>query len=267
MADADDDLKSVLAAMAKRMDEMAAQLGDVAKASKASAEYAEELKARVDKVEANNKSLKAEKLDAVGEAKAALAKIAELGGDQAIAALLSLKAEAENTPALKRLADGDLAGFLEEATKPQREALQQRIAQAESQLGTLATERDQARQQRDSALLDSIVTREAGRARVQASALQDVALRVKASFKVQGDAVVDDAGKPVDLGAWFAERQGDSAHWWPPSSGGGAGGAGGRILRPTEPHVLTAEQARDPERYQRAHEAATKAGTNVVIVS
>jgi hypothetical protein len=251
--------------VSERLEKVTGQLAELAEASRISTAYVDDLKERLGRVELNNKSLKAEKNDAASEAKAALAKLQELGGEQVIAALLQLRASADHSPAMQHLASGNLGEFLSEITRPQREALELRINETEARASAAAAERDAARQQRDSARLESMVSHEASLARVRASALADVQLRARTSLSIREDAVVDAAGKPVDLRQWFMDRSHDSDHWWPANEGGGATGYRGAGSG-AQPHTLTRAQASDVGTYERARADAARSGASVSIV-
>jgi hypothetical protein len=126
-------------------------------------------------------------------------------------------------------------------------------------------------------LIDAGVAEASTKVGVRPTALQDIKLRARSVWRMEEGKPIpkkDDgtiiygkkATEPITFEEWVVSLQPDAPHLFEPSRGSGAPAGGGQRGAAGGGVRLTREEARDPQVYRAAKEAAEKAGGAVQIV-
>lgn len=185
--------------------------------------------------------------------------------DEMLEQLMALKKEADKHRDKKLIDQGKVDELIAERVAAMKK-------EYDKNLGNLTKERDALKSVAERAMVDNALSAAAVKARVRNSALQDVLLRGKMVFRLDGEKVVAvDGDKPrfgkngeaLGMEEWVETLREDAPHLFESSTGGGANGSSGS--RAGNGIVLTREQARDPRQYRAATEQAKKEGKEVMI--
>ena len=189
-------------------------------------------------------------------------------------AVRTIMSRLENDEEAKLLAEGKTDAVIERRTErlkadhqKQLEKLQQAIAERDQKLeGTTG--------QVKRLMVEGNLRQAAAELGLVPSAIEDALVRALNVFRVddEGKLIAEENGStaygkdgknPLTPAEWLETMKDKAPHWFPAPSGGGAGGGSGR----GGSHTLTREQARNPQVYRAAKEAAEKAGATLQIVS
>lgn len=178
--------------------------------------------------------------------------------------------EQHKKEAEKKLIDaGEVDKLFEQRTTGLKKEYETKIADLEGKLGSTTTHLEKL-------LVDSTVAAVAQKLGVRPSALDDVLLRARSSFKVEnGQAVPYDANgnviygadtKPMKVEDWMKDLAGKAPHLFnEPQGGGTKPGAGSGPG--AQAYTLTRAEAQDVAKYRRAKEAANKAGLALPVIT
>jgi hypothetical protein len=234
-------------------------VGDVAKLSKAlESERAGSgtLKQEIAKLKDQFKDVDPEK------ARAALAKLQELED--------------------KKLLDaGEIDKLIAQKTERMQADFSNQLKAKDDLIAKVTGERDGLQGSLKKLRLDGQIREIAGKKHVKPEAVADVLARFTilgvdgTLWDMDGDKIVakkdgnirygKDASQPMTFDEGFELLQKEAAHLFEPSTGGGATNSTSRVVGNL--HVISAEQARDPQQYQAAKAAADKAGRQLSIAS
>jgi hypothetical protein len=125
-------------------------------------------------------------------------------------------------------------------------------------------------------LIDSSLTAAATKARVRATALEDVLLRGRQVWRLDGDTpkpmkgdgtviIGNDGKNPLSVEEWLGSLQQSAPHLFEASTGSGTDSNGGSFAGSGRQIVLTREQARDVQMFRQAQAEAAKTGAQVLV--
>jgi len=186
-----------------------------------------------------NSALKAEKSETAKALKAMQDQFASLGGAEGITKLSEFQKKLGEDESTRLLSEGKHEEWFDKRTSALRKS-------HESELGSVAQERDEAVSKADKAisklhqtLLKAETLSAAKDSGTVKEAAADIQLRAERSFTwdeerdalvikdEDGDTVLSKDGKsPKSVAEWLDEQKESARHWWPASKGAGAGGSG-----------------------------------------
>jgi hypothetical protein len=124
-------------------------------------------------------------------------------------------------------------------------------------------------------LIDGAITEAAIAAGVKKSAIPDVILRGRQIYKLQdgkpvpmhGDEIIygKNPREPMPIAEWVGTLAKDADHLFEGSGGGGAQNKTNQNTNSGSTVTISREQARDPQAYKAARDAAEKAGKQLVV--
>jgi hypothetical protein len=177
---------------------------------------------------------------------------------------------------------GDLPPNIQAAVDKIVEArVQRQSAEFKTREDSLNGENGTLKTKLEELLIDNAIRSEAVKAKVVGTAVEDAVLLGKATFKLNKEGVpvpmeadgktirysAKDATKPMSMEEWLADRAKDRAHWFEPSGGGGAQTPGKGPTSSGKVMTISKEEAKDPNAYRAAKDAAQKAGQSLQIAS
>lgn len=168
--------------------------------------------------------------------------IDNLGGADAIKSLVEMRERLSKDEMGKLLAEGKHEEWFDRRTAAMKKDYEQRFNQVQSNLDSIAKERDRAVDMFSRTKIETEVRAAASKAGIVDSAVEDVLLRANNTFSYdsRGGVVIKDQdgviligkdGKtPKNVEEWIEEQRDRARHWFPPSKGAGAeGGMGGPV--------------------------------------
>jgi hypothetical protein len=177
--------------------------------------------------------------------------------------------EAEQLKKKKLLDSGQVDELIEQRLLKARKEMQEEQAKTQEEKNVL-------RQRLEKELIDNRLTELATQMGARPAALRDVKLRGQQTWRLNehgdieahdGDRVLygKDPTQPLSMKEWLTEEFKESPYLLQESMGAGVppGKSPGSV---NGAYVLTKDQARDPQRYRAAKEAAAKAGQEMQIV-
>lgn len=190
---------------------------------------------------------------------------------------------------IREIEDAELTGKIPEKLRPQfDEAVNARVDKMqkdfenqkkgfENQIADLQGKLKGANDTLETLTIDHAVRDAAGKMGLHDWAVEDAVMHARTLYKLQdgkpvpmkGDQVVYSGKKPSDplpIHEWLESKTQEKPGWLKPNSGSGggsdrrSGGGSGSQFR------LTREEARNPQKYREASEAAKKAGQQLEII-
>lgn len=176
----------------------------------------------------------------------------------------------------KLIAEGKIDEVVERRVTAMKTDLEARLASATEKLEALEGEKGSLSDKVKNLVIDGMVRQAGAELNLLPTAIEDAIVRAKGRFQLDendkpvardehGTLLIGKDGKsPLSPTEWLEGMKEKAPHWFPTPSGAGAGGGpgssgGGQF-------TLTRSQARDPQAYRTAKEAAQKAGQPLQIV-
>lgn len=188
----------------------------------------------------------------------------------------SLYERIKNDEETKLISEGKLDEVLNRRTDSMKKDFEARLTQSQTRGDTLEQGEKALKQKMNDLVIEGIVRQAAVETGVVPAAIEDAIYRAKKVFLLDESFVPmakdangapilgKDAKTPISAKEWLESMKEKSPHWFPGSTGAGAGGGGKGGLGGAV-HVLSREDARNPQKYQAAKTAAEKAGTQLQI--
>lgn len=176
----------------------------------------------------------------------------------------------------KLIAEGKIDEVVERRVTAMKTDLETRLASATEKLEALEGEKGSLSDKVKNLVIDGMVRQAGSELKLLPTAVEDAIVRAKGRFQLDendkpvarddnGALLIGKDGKsPLSPTEWLEGMKEKAPHWFPTPSGAGAGGGpgnsgGGQF-------TLSRSQARDPQAYRTAKEAAQKAGQPLQIV-
>jgi len=239
-----------------------------------------EIKSLVDEaVAAATKGLSSNRDEILTEKKGLQAKLDELGKqweglDPAV--VKNLVDRMNNDEETKLIAEGKIDEVVEKRVAAMKTDLESRLEAATEKLATLEGTNGTLSDKVKNLVIDGMVRQAGGELKLLPTAIEDAIVRAKGRFQLDendnpvardehGTLLIGKDGKsPLKPVEWLEGMKEQAPHWFPTPSGAGAGGGSGSGNG--NPFTLSRSEARDPQAYRTAKDAAAKAGQPLQIV-
>lgn len=188
-------------------------------------------------------------------------------------AVKNIMSRLENDEEAKLLAEGKTDEVIERRTERLKADYEAKIANQEKAIAELNGSYEKAQSTVKQLKVEGSLRQAAAEHGLVPSAIEDALGRAMNVFSVgeDGKLIAEEDGRtafgkdgvtPLTPAEWLETMKEKAPHWFPAPQGGGAGGGSGKG---GGAHTISRADARDPQKYRAAKEAAEKAGSTLQI--